>query len=101
MSHRTSRLTMFQDYAVPLAAPVPSNFASYNLGMRGMRYGGHGNVGGANRMGSCGGVAQEFGQVGGACFKKSDCLRQGSECSQGLCTVPITLACSNGLKNVY
>ena len=94
---------MFQDYAVPLAAPVPgsSNFASYNLGMRSMRYGGRGNVGGANRMGSCGGVAQEFGQVGGACFKHSDCLRQGSECLQYFCSRPGTSPCPNGLKNVY
>jgi hypothetical protein len=87
---------MFNDYAVPV--PGSNNFASYNLGMR---YGGRGNVGGANRMGSCGGVSQEFGQVGGPCYKPYDCLRQGSECVQGMCSVPHTLACSDGLRNVY
>ena len=94
---------MFNDYLVPLAAPVPgsNNFASYNLGLQGARYGGRGNVGGANRMGSCGGVSQEFGQVGGACYAPSDCVRRGSECVRGVCSVPNTLTCSNGLKNVY
>lgn len=100
MSHRTSRLTIFKDY---LQTPVPgeNNFASYNMGLRGARYGGRGNIGGANRMGSCGGVAQEFGQVGGACYAPSDCLRQGSDCVNNVCSTPNTSPCSDGLNNVY